>query len=368
MSDFDFAAALARRFRFPEQPSPHSNMLRRSIKRGMSLLALGAGAAVLSGCQMVILDPKGPVGLAEKDLIILAVLLMLIPVIPVIVMTLWFAWRYRASNTKATYDPDFEHSNRIEAVVWAIPTLIIIALGTVTWISTHELDPHVKVQAAAHKPDAKPIEVEVVSLDWKWLFIYPQYGIATVNEMAMPVGTPVHFKLTSASVMNSFFIPQLGSQIYTMTGMQTQLSLRADHEGVYDGISANYSGEGFAGMKFQAHALSDADFDAWIAKARTSGQALDSATYLSLAKPGMFNRPTYFTSIDPQLFHKVLNGCADGSLCKDDSVNLARMKTLDPDAKFCEAPEDAKQRAGQTPVTQQTQSNVALNSAVAPKI
>ena len=322
-----------------------------------------AGAVILSGCHMAVMDPKGPVGMQEKDLIILAVLLMLIPVVPVIVMTLWFAWRYRASNTKATYAPDFEHSNRIEAVVWAIPTLIIIALGAVTWVSTHELDPRAPL-AHISQPNVKPIEVEVVSLDWKWLFIYPDYNIATVNEMAMPVGTPVHFKLTSATVMNSFFIPQLGSQIYTMTGMETQLSLRADHPGSYEGISANYSGHGFAGMRFQALALDDAGFKAWVAKAQATQASLDGAAYAELEKPNLAFKPAYYASVEPDLFHKVLNGCADGGLCTDDSHNMAMMKNLAPGAAQCKPGEDAKLKAAKPAVAEAaiTQTPVSQSS------
>ena len=328
-----------------------SIILRRTIKRALFAVGLIAGAVVLSGCQMVVMDPKGPVGMQEKDLIILAMLLMLIPVIPVIFMTVWFAWRYRASNTKATYAPDFEHSNRIEAVVWAIPTLIIIALGAVTWISTHELDPRAPL-AHVSQSNVKPIEVEVVSLDWKWLFIYPEYNIATVNELALPVGTPVHFKLTSATVMNSFFIPQLGSQIYTMTGMETQLNLRADHVGEYDGISANYSGHGFAGMKFKAVALDDAGFKAWVAKAQSAQTPLDAAAYAQLAKPGMEFKPTYYATVEPMLFHKVLNNCTDGGLCMDDSHNMAMMKNLAPGAAECKPGEEAKLKAAKPAVAE----------------
>ncbi|WP_443751133.1 ubiquinol oxidase subunit II [Asticcacaulis solisilvae] len=276
---------------------------------------------------MAVMDPKGPVGASEKDLILLAVALMLIPVIPVIVMTVAFAWKYRASNTKATYAPDFEHSNRIEAVVWAIPCLIILALGAVTWVSTHTLDPGKAVAATA--ANAKPVEVEVVSLDWKWLFIYPDYGVASVNELALPVGTPVHFKLTSASVMNAFFIPQLGSQIYTMTGMETQLNLRADAAGDYEGMSTNYSGEGFAGMKFTARAMDQAGFDAWIAKARTSANSLDLAGYAQLSKRSQDLPASYYGSVDPTLFHRVLNKCADGSApCTDDGMKMAMVKSM----------------------------------------
>jgi cytochrome o ubiquinol oxidase subunit 2 len=293
---------------------------------------------------MAVMDPKGPIGAQEKDLIILAILVMLIPVVPVIVMTAWFGWRYRASNTKATYAPDFEHSTRIEGVVWAIPTLIIIALGTVTWVSTHQLDPARPVAAAPSlqkngaAANTKPIEVEVVSLDWKWLFIYPDYGVASVNEMAMPVGRPVHFKLTSATVMDSFFIPQLGSQIYTMTGMETQLGLRADKPGTYEGISANYSGAGFAGMKFNAIATDQAGFDAWINKAKASNAKLDGTAYQALSQRGLA-QTAYYASVDPSLFHDVLNNCAprDGNaqLCKDNAMKMAALQSAAPGAKMC---------------------------------
>ncbi len=288
---------------------------------------MAAAGLVLSGCKMAVMDPKGPVGAGEKDLILLAVALMLIPVIPVIVMTVAFAWKYRASNTRATYAPDFEHSNRIEAVVWAVPCLIILALGAVTWVSTHTLDPRKAV--AATTPNVKPVEVEVVSLDWKWLFIYPDYGVASVNELALPVGTPVHFRLTSATVMNAFFVPQLGSQIYTMTGMETQLNLRADAAGDYEGMSTNYSGEGFAGMKFTARAMDQAGFDAWIAKAKTSTKSLDTAGYAALAKRSQDVPASFYGSVDPNLFHRVLNKCADGSTtCTDDGMKMAMVKSM----------------------------------------
>ncbi len=320
-------------------------MLHRTIKRALGALGFGLTAAALSGCNMAVMDPKGPVGLQEKDLIILAVLLMLIPVVPVIIMTIWFGWRYRASNTKATYAPDFEHSNRIEAVVWAIPTLIIVALGAVTWVSTHQLDPRRGLTAQAA---VKPVEVEVVSLDWKWLFIYPDYGVASVNEMALPVGTPVHFKLTSATVMNSFFIPQLGSQIYTMTGMETQLNLRADKPGTYDGVSANYSGSGFAGMKFNALATDQAGFDAWIAKAKASNSKLDGAAYQTLAQRGL-GQTGYYASVDPNLFHQILNNCTDGKLCSDNAMKMAALQSSAHGAKLCLRADATPQKASPKP-------------------
>jgi cytochrome o ubiquinol oxidase subunit II len=318
------------------------SFLRCNIKSGLTLGGFMLAAVMLSGCNLVVMDPKGPVGMQEKDLIILAIALMLIPVIPVILMTIGFAWQYRASNKTAKYDPDFEHSNRIEAVVWAIPCLIILALGAVTWVSTHELDPRAKIEAHETATRSKPIEIEVVSLDWKWLFIYPEYGIASVNEMALPVGTPVHFRITSATVMNSFFIPQLGSQIYAMSGMETKLNLRADHAGSYDGISANYSGFGFAAMKFKANAMSEADFEAWVAHARTSPSALDMVAYNALAKPGMTGKPVFYAKTDGELFHHILNNCTDGSICTDTAHAMAMAKNGKIDDPFCIAPPETK--------------------------
>ena len=226
---------------------------------------------ILSGCDWVIFNPKGQIGQDEKDLLITAVLLMLLVVIPVIVMTVMFAWKYRAS-VKARYEPNWAHSTAVEVVVWSIPCLIIIVLSVLTWRSTHELDPYKPLVSVK-----KPITIEAVSMDWKWLFIYPELGIATVNEIAFPLNTPVDFKITSDSVMNSFFIPQLGSQIYSMAGMVTSLHLIANEAGQYAGISANYSGHGFSKMRFTARALAQqSDFDQWVATVKSSQTVLDA--------------------------------------------------------------------------------------------
>ncbi|PLZ04306.1 ubiquinol oxidase subunit II [Burkholderia sp. WAC0059] len=275
-------------------------MKRTTLKR--LLLPVGAGLTLcLSGCNMGVLDPKGSVGVAEKSLIATSTWAMLIVVIPVIVLTLLFAWRYRASNTSATYAPKWSHSTAIEVVVWTIPTLIIIFLGVLTWKTTHELDPYRPLES-----NVKPINVEVVALDWKWLFIYPDLGIATVNQVAMPVGTPVNFLITSDSVMNSFFIPQLGTQIYAMAGMQTRVHLVADEAGNYDGESANFSGRGFSDMKFKAIATSPDQFNAWVAKVKASQQSLSMDAYDSVAKPSEKNPVQYFSSVDPKLFHNII--------------------------------------------------------------
>lgn len=259
---------------------------------------------MLSGCNTALMDPKGAIGLEQRTLILTAIGLMLIVVIPVIIMAFAFAWKYRASNTKAKYTPNWAHSNKIEAVVWTVPIIIIAILGTITWKTTHSLDPYKPIVVA----DKKEMVIEVISLDWKWLFIYPEQGIATVNEMAIPQGVPVKFKVSSDSVMNSFFIPRLGGQIYAMPGMQTQLHLIANEAGVYPGISASYSGKGFSGMKFDAIATStQEEFDQWVAKVKQSPNQLDTTDkFNALAKPSENNAVEYFSTVKPKLFQETV--------------------------------------------------------------
>jgi cytochrome o ubiquinol oxidase subunit 2 len=227
---------------------------------------------------------------------------MLVVVVPVILATLGFAWWYRSSNPRASrsWDPAFE--GRIEFVTWSIPALIVILLGGVIWIGSHQLDPRAAIPA-----DAKPLRVDVVALDWKWLFIYPDQGIAAVNQLVIPAGTPVQFRLTSATVMNSFFVPQLGSQIYTMGGMTTHLNLLADNPGEYPGFSANYSGAGFAEMRFIAKAVPAGDFDRWVTQVRGTGSALDDAVYAALAKPSKAVPPVTYRSVEPKLFERIID-------------------------------------------------------------
>jgi cytochrome o ubiquinol oxidase subunit 2 len=260
------------------------------------------GTLLLSGCNMTLLDPKGQVGLDERNLIITATLLMLLVVVPVIVMTFLFAWKYRASNQDAVYAPKWSHSTKIEIAVWAVPVLIIIALGYVTYKSTHALDPYRPLDS-----DVKPITVEVVAMDWKWLFIYPEQGIATVNKLVFPANTPINFKVTSDTVMNSFFIPGLGGQIYAMAGMQTKLHLIANQNAEFDGISANYSGAGFTGMKFKAIATSQADFDAWVSDVKKAPKQLEKAEYEALSKPSQNNPVELYASFTPNLFQIILD-------------------------------------------------------------
>lgn len=240
-------------------------------RANLSRIGLVGTVLMLEGCNSALLDPKGSVGVQEKELIITALLLMLIVVIPVILMTIYFAYRYRESNTTEEYAPDWAHSTKIEIVVWTIPIIIIAILATITWRTTHELEPSKPLES-----DVKPMVIEVVSLDWKWLFIYPEQNIATVNYVAFPKDVPVTFKLTSDNIMNAFFIPRLGSQIYAMPGMVTKLNLIANHEGDFKGFASNYSGKGFSQMKFTASAMPDqVAFLNWVEKVKASPDRIE---------------------------------------------------------------------------------------------
>jgi len=276
-------------------------MSKNRYPRLLGLLPL-LGTLLLGGCNMTLLDPKGQVGLDERNLIITATLLMLLVVVPVIVMTFLFAWKYRASNTDAVYTPKWSHSTKIEIAVWAVPVLIIIALGYVTYKSTHALDPYKPLES-----DVKPITIEVVAMDWKWLFIYPEQGIATVNKIVFPANTPINFKITSDAVMNSFFIPALGGQIYAMAGMQTKLHLIANENAEMDGISANYSGAGFTGMKFKAISTTQEEFDAWISEVKKAPKQLEQAEYAALSKPSQNNPVALYSSVTPNLFQTIVD-------------------------------------------------------------
>ena len=275
----------------------------KKYNKSIGMLSLFASALLLSGCNTALMDPKGAIGLEQRTLILTAIGLMLIVVIPVIIMAFAFAWKYRASNTKAKYSPDWSHSNKIEAVVWTVPIIIIAILATITWKTTHSLDPFKPIVT-----DEKPMTVEVVSLDWKWLFIYPEQGIATVNELVIPKDVPVQFKVTSDSVMNSFFIPQLGGQIYAMAGMQTKLHLIANEAGKYNGISSSFSGKGFSGMKFTAIATpTQEDFNQWVAQVKKSPNTLNTTDdFNKLAEPSENNPVEYFSSVKPELVKGII--------------------------------------------------------------
>ena len=291
------------------------------VRRGLSFLSL----ALLAGCDTVVLNPSGDIAAQQGDLIVISTVLMLLIIVPVVALTILFAWKYRKSNTAAKYEPDWDHSTKLELVIWGAPLLIIIALGLITWITTHTLDPYRPLSRIdENRPlpaDHKPLVVEVVALDWKWLFIYPEQGIATVNELVTPVDVPIRFKITASTYMNSFYIPALAGQIYAMAGMETKLHAVLNEPGTYEGFSANYSGAGFSHMRFKYHGMSDADFERWVQGIKAKGGALDRPTYLQLEKPSEREPVRRYGSVDPTLYHAILNRCVvEGTVCMDDMM------------------------------------------------
>jgi len=264
-------------------------------------VVLAITSVALASCEEGVLSPKGPIGRAEKTILFDATVIMLAVVIPVIVLTLAFAWWFRAGNARARYLPTWEYSGRIEIIVWSIPALIVLFLGGMAWISSHDLDPPAPLQGLN-----KALDIDVISMDWKWLFIYPEQNIAAVNELTVPIATPLHFHLTSSSVMNSFFVPQLGSQIYAMAGMVTQLTLLADEEGIYPGRSVQFSGDGFSDMTFKVHAVSETGFQNWVTAARGNGAGLDVTAYTALLEPSHTDTPRMFSSVEPGLFDRAV--------------------------------------------------------------
>jgi len=247
-----------------------------------------------------VLDPQGPIATAERIILLNATTIMLVVVVPVIVLTLVFAWWYRASNTRASYRPNWAHSGRIEFVVWSIPAMVILLLAAVAWSGSHDLDPARKLHS-----DLKSIRIEVVSLDWKWLFIYPDSEVATLNQLIVPVGVPIEFSLTSTNVMNAFWVPQLGTQIYTMPGMTTHLNLLAEHAGDYPGLSSNFSGDGFSDMRFVVHAVPAAVFSNWLGATQAEGRPLDADAYSQLARTASDVSIRAYASVEPGLFERI---------------------------------------------------------------
>jgi cytochrome o ubiquinol oxidase subunit 2 len=296
-------------------------MIPSLVRRGLCLASLIA----LAGCDTVVMNPSGDIAARQSHLITVSTLLMLLIIVPVIALTILFAWRYRKNNTAARYEPDWDHSTRLELVIWGAPLLIIIVLGLLTWISTHTLDPYRPLQRLdAQRPvpaTVKPLEVQVVALDWKWLFIYPEQGIATVNELVAPVDRPVRFKITAATVMNSFYVPALAGQIYAMPGMETTLNAVINKPGVYEGFSANYSGAGFSDMRFKFHGTSDADFDAWVQRTKRSAVQLDRADYTALEKPSIRAEVRHYGSVEAGLYDAIVNRCVDrNAVCIKDMM------------------------------------------------
>jgi cytochrome o ubiquinol oxidase subunit 2 len=257
----------------------------------------------LASCSEGPLDPQGPVGKAERLILLDATAIMLAVVIPVILLTFCFAWWFRSGNPRARYRPEWEYSGRIEMIVWSIPALVILFLGGIAWIGAHDLD-----HPAPLKSGVAPLEVQVVSVDWRWIFIYPEQAIASIDRLTVPAGVPIHFRLTSTSVMNSFFIPQLGSQIYTMPGMATQLNLLADHLGTYQGLSSQFSGDGFSDMRFEAVAVSAAEFRSWVDTTHAAGGVLDRPTFEQLARPASGHAVRTYGEVTTGLFDSIVAG------------------------------------------------------------
>ncbi|MDH2384976.1 ubiquinol oxidase subunit II [Bradyrhizobium sp. CER78] len=281
--------------------------------RSILLASVLIGASLLGGCTEGVLNPKGPIALAERQILINATGIMLAIVIPVVIATLGVAFWFRASNERAHYRPDFTYSGRIELLVWSVPLMTVLLVGTVAWVSSYDLDPPKPIASST-----KAIKVQAVSLDWKWLFIYPELGVASVNHLTIPVGTPVSFELTSSGVMNSFFVPQLAGQIYTMAGMVTRLNMRADYAGTYRGLSANFSGDGFADMHFKVDATPSERFAQWVSSTSSAGLVLDLKTYADLARPSAAVTPFTYHSVAAGLFDSIRMSStqSDDALCR----------------------------------------------------
>jgi cytochrome o ubiquinol oxidase subunit 2 len=268
-----------------------------SVLRSMVILTV---LASLGGCGETVLSPIGPIGAAERTILLDSVAIMLAIVVPTIVATLAFAWWFRHGNSRARYLPRWVYSGELELLMWSVPALVILFLGGIAWIGSHELDPAKPLKA---RP---PLQIDVISLDWKWLFIYPDQQLASINRMVVPTGVPLHFRLTSATVMNVFFVPRLGSEIYSMSGMATQLNLRADQPGSYPGLSANFSGDGFSDMRFNLEAVAPGQFEEWVAATKNAGGVLNDTSYRALLRQSENVQPYTYRAVQPGLFERIV--------------------------------------------------------------
>jgi cytochrome o ubiquinol oxidase subunit 2 len=281
---------------------------RKRVPRALKFTALfvllaaivTAAAIYVMNNNVAVLSPRGSIAEDQFRLIVVGALLSLIIIVPVFTLTIYIVWKYRAGK-KARYQPEWDHSKALEGTWWLVPSALIAVLAVITWFSAHQLDPYRPLDS-----DKKPVEVQVVALDWKWLFIYPEHGVASVNEMQVPVGRPINLRITADAPMNSFWVPQLGGQVYAMAGMVTQLHLRADEPGDYNGVSSNISGEGFAGMRFTVRAGSEAEFADWIAAAQQSPQQLNRAAYDELARPSENNAVAYYSHVTDGLYNAII--------------------------------------------------------------
>jgi len=276
-------------------------MKKLRCKRAVSVGLIFGFTLLLSSCKLALLNPKGIIAAGETKLLIDSTLLMLLVVVPAMLLTLIFAWRYRAQNKAAKYSPEFSHSNLLETIWWAIPCLIVAILAVITWVSSHTYDPYRPIASTK-----QPITIQAIALDWKWLFIYPKQNIATVNYVQFPVDVPIKFLVTADAPMNSFQINQLAGQIYAMPGMRTKLHLMANQKGDYYGLSTSFSGDGFSNMKFTAHVTSEQAFEKWVAFVKQSSKKLSMAEYKKLARPSDNNKPIFYASSAKQLFAKVI--------------------------------------------------------------
>ena len=294
----------------------------RQLLAKMRMLGGAALSAMLAGCSSDVMAPAGDVAVQLRNIMSISTFLMLLIVIPVMVAIGLFAWYYRASNERAEYDPDFHHSTSLELLTWAAPLTIVVWLGAITWVSTHQLDPYRPLEQIDARtpvdPDVEPLVIQTVSMDWKWMFIYPEYGIATVNEVAAPIDRPIKFELTSTEVMNAFHVPALAGMIYSMPSMQTTLWAVGNDPGIYKGRSSHYSGAGFSGMSFSFHVPDQSAFDDWVNKVG-AGETLDRERYFELAEPSENVEPMFFSLADEALYHDILNRCLRaGEVCMDE--------------------------------------------------
>lgn len=304
-------------------------MIPKTARRGLFLAPL---LALLSGCNTVVLNPSGDIAQQQAHLIIISVILMLLIIVPVMVLIIWYAHKYRASNTDAEYLPDWDHSTKLELVIWGAPLLIVIVLGLVTWIYTHKLDPYRPLdRIAANQPipaGTKPLIVQAVAMDWKWLFIYPEQGIATVNELVVPTNVPVRFKVSATSVMNAFYVPELAGMVYAMPGMEITLNAVQNRPVQSFGFSSNYSGAGYSDMKFSYRGVAQGDFDGWVQTIKNGGGNLDHANYLTLEKPSIKEPVHHYAAVADDMYYRILNRCvADGVVCQDKMMQMDAQKS-----------------------------------------
>jgi cytochrome o ubiquinol oxidase subunit II len=287
----------------PDRMSAEVSSPPRASAIWLRAISMTSAAVLMASCQEGVLDPRGPVGKAERIILYNSTAIMLAVIIPVIVLTLAFAWWFRARNERAHYRPDWEYSGRIEMIIWSIPALVILFLGGIAWTGSHDLDPPLPLADST-----APLDIEVISLDWRWLFIYPHEGIASLNRLVVPAGVPLRFRLTSTTVMNSFFVPQLGSQIYAMPNMVTQLNLKADEPGTFEGLSAQFSGDGFSDMRFDLVSTETEEFKSWVNSTKAQGGVLDARTFEELARPARADGTHTYAQVSEGLFDGISSG------------------------------------------------------------